>query len=658
MAAFSCICAPVAIAMALVAMVTTHTGVLASPPSPVIECASGNDNCTVTNGYGAFPDRSTCRVASAAYPTSENELFLVVSNASMKKQKMKAVSVYSHSIPKLSCPGGPSGAGLAISTMRLNRVVNVNAASMQMTVESGITLGSLINAAAQSGLALPHSPYWLGMTLGGLISTGSHGSSLFGKGSAVHEYVVGTRLVVPSKESINGYYARIVELGEDDPDLLAAKVSLGVLGVISQVTLQLQPMFKRSTSYRVASDTGFEETIAAFGSTTEFGDLTWYPSQAKVVYRDDSRVPTNTDGNGQNDFTGFRPQLSLVIATVRATEKAFESTRNASGKCVQAVTQVTTLMKTGMGLKNGNLLEFTGYPVIGYQNRMQSAGSCLNSSDDGLLTACGWDPRIRGLFFHQTTVSIPLSNISSFFADVKKLRDMYPTALCGTELYSGFLSRFIKSSTAYLGKTADSLDIDMTYYRPRDPATPRMYEDVLEEIEQMALFKYGGLPHWGKNRNVGFLGARAKFGSKGDKFVAAMGRYDPDGLFSSEWTDGILGLSGATVEIKRKGCALEGLCICSLDEHCAPGTGYFCRPGVVYTQARKTGVDSLRPKAERIPRRVRPKLLLLPSLSLRRFLLLSSVSSSLLPIRLSFPTAGLPAQMNRIVDDVLAVTKE
>ncbi|WOK99202.1 L-gulonolactone oxidase 2-like isoform X1 [Canna indica] len=580
---------PVAsLAVLLSTLSVTLLLVRGSPPGPVVVCRSGNANCTVTNAYGAFPDRSTCTVAAVTYPSTEQELLIAVSGASAKKQHMKAVTVYAHSMPKLTCPGGPGGQGLVISTSRLNRTVSVDVALARMTFEAGITLRALLDAAAASGLALPHSPYWQGVTLGGLLSTGSHGSSAFGKGSAVHEYVVGMRLVVPSPVAVDGYYAKIISLDEEDEELLAAKVSLGVLGVISQVTLQLEPMFKRSVTNRIVTDVAFEQTISSFAATTPYGDIIWYPSQAKVVYRDDFKLPITSQGQGLNDFLGFRAQSTLVIAATRATEELSELTGDANGKCAQSVIQVSTLTLAGMGLKNNNggLIDFTGYPVIGNQSDMMSAGSCLRSAPDGLLTACGWDPRFRGLFYHQTTISIPFANITGFVADVKQLRDANPSALCGTELYLGFFMRFVRNSTAFLGKTEDAVDIDITYYRSRDPLQPRLFEDVLEEIEQMALFKYNGMPHWGKNRNIAFLGMRDKLGAKLDKFLDVMQRYDSEGLFSSDWSDAVLGLNGKEVVVEGEGCALEGLCICSIDDHCAPGQGYYCRAGHVYGEAR------------------------------------------------------------------------
>ncbi|CAN6451869.1 unnamed protein product [Victoria cruziana] len=560
-----------------------------SPPGPVVRCNSGNSNCLVENAYGAFPDRSSCWVAAAAYPSTESELLRAVSDASSVNQKMKVVTRYSHSIPKLCCPGGPEGAGLVISTERLNRVVRVDVESMRMTVESGITLHELIEAVAGRGLALTHSPYWLGLTLGGMLGTGAHGSSLLGKGSAVHDYVVGMKIVVPtSSPDVDGYFAKIICLEEDDPDLLAAKVSLGVLGVISQVTLQLEPMFKRSITNELVGDGGLEDYVEQFGRTTEFGDITWYPSQRRLSRRVDFRVPLTEPGNGQNDYAGYRPLLSIFSESLRKTEEVIEATKNSIGKCLAAKAQVDAFHAIGTGLKNemGSPVEFTGYPVIGNHSMLQASGSCLFDKENGLLTACAWDPRIHGEFFQQITISIPLSSSSNFIRDVKKLRDMVPQSFCAIETYGGMLMRFGTASTAYLGKTTDVMVLEMTYYRDEDPGQPRLHEDVLEELEQIALFKYGGLPHWGKNRNIAFLGTREKLHGRIEKFVEVMKRFDPMGLFSSEWSDRALGIEENGLVIEKPGCALEGMCICSLDSHCAPDQGYFCRPGLVYAEAR------------------------------------------------------------------------
>lgn len=206
-----------------------------SPPEDPIKCTGTpkNTTCTITNSNGAFPDRSICRAAQAVFPTTEAELISAVANATFAKQKMKVATRYSHSIPQLVCPGGDQG--VIISTKYLNRTLVVNASAMTITVESGVTLKQLVNEAANANMALPYAPYWWGVTVGGIMGTGAHGSSLWGAGSQVHDYVVRLRIVSPAGAGEGYAKVRTLEIG--NPELDAAKVSLGVLGVISEVHL-------------------------------------------------------------------------------------------------------------------------------------------------------------------------------------------------------------------------------------------------------------------------------------------------------------------------------------------------------------------------------------------------------------------------------------
>ncbi|KAI3691156.1 hypothetical protein L2E82_49375 [Cichorium intybus] len=549
----------------------------AFPPPPPIQCTAGTTGCTLQNSYGIWGDRKDCLASNVIYPTTQQQLLSIVANAAKNKLKLKVVSKFSHTIPKFACPAAGNSSVL-ISTENYNSAIDIDVAGLTVTADAGVSLRDLINKVEDAGLSLVAAPYWEGVSIGGLISTGAHGSSWWGKGGAVHDHVVKIDVVVPAKE--NEGFAKILRLDAKNQLFNAAKVSLGTLGIISKVTLSLEKGFKRSITFNFTDDSVLEDAFMSHAKAHEFGDITWYPSKQTAVYRYDDRVPLTTKGDGTNDFLGFQSNLIVVSKSTRATEKKLEKSKNVKGKCAMASSFITYKKLIANGLKN-NLI-FTGYPVIGRQGKMQTSGSCLYSSSRDIVNSCAWDPRIDGLFFYETTAIFPAGKFRDFILDVKKLRDLNPDNFCGVDIYNGLLIRFIKASTAYLGQSTDSVVVDFNYYRADSATTPRLNQDVMEEVEQMAFLKYGARPHWAKNRKVAFLKVEKKYeGFNG--FVAAKMKMDPQNMFSSEWSDELLfGKKGEDFN----GCGLEGECVCSEHRHCSPTNGYFCQSGLVYKEAR------------------------------------------------------------------------
>lgn len=206
--------------------------IYAMPPPNPVRC--NHTGCTLYNSYGAWGDRKDCYVLNVTYPTTEEELRSAVAFANQYKLKLKVVTKFSHTIPKLACPSTASGNAILISTSNYNSGIKIDAANSVVTVDAGVGLRQMIDKVEEAGFSLVAAPYWEGVSVGGLISTGAHGSSWWGRGGAVHDHVVGVSLIVPAKESQG--YAKIIRLEEQDPLLNAAKVSLGMLGVISKVS--------------------------------------------------------------------------------------------------------------------------------------------------------------------------------------------------------------------------------------------------------------------------------------------------------------------------------------------------------------------------------------------------------------------------------------
>ncbi|GLJ49580.1 hypothetical protein SUGI_1051620 [Cryptomeria japonica] len=147
---------------------------------------------------------------------------------------------------------------------------------MAITVVAGVMMRDVIDAAAKEGLALPPMTYWDGISTTGVLSTRAHGSGILGKGSALHDYVRALTIVVPTTPTL-GYF-KLVSVAQGDECFNGVRLSLGVLGAISEITFGLEPMFKRY----------------------EFGDVTWYPAHGMVIWGRIDRVGVDVGGDGVN----------------------------------------------------------------------------------------------------------------------------------------------------------------------------------------------------------------------------------------------------------------------------------------------------------------------------------------------------------------------
>lgn len=123
-------------------------------------------------------------------------------------------------------------AGTLLSLDRLEGLVSHQ--GMLAAVRAGTRLSALGPALAAAGQEMLGLPDINKQTLAGALATGTHGT---GKGvTAIHGTVTAMRLVLPD--------GSIAECSRDErPELFhAARVGLGAFGVLSEVTLQNQPL--------------------------------------------------------------------------------------------------------------------------------------------------------------------------------------------------------------------------------------------------------------------------------------------------------------------------------------------------------------------------------------------------------------------------------
>lgn len=183
-----------------------------------------------TSTWSNWAGNQSCRPAEIHFPTSETEVCDIVAAAAKRSETVKAVGS-GHSFTPAALTTGH-----LVDLSGLSRLVDVDRAANRVTVQAGISIDELNHVLHGLGYALPNLGDIAYQTISGAVSTATHGTGRELGGIATR--IAGMRLVAGD--------GSVLDMSADHHATLldAARVGVGALGIMTQVTLDVVPAFR------------------------------------------------------------------------------------------------------------------------------------------------------------------------------------------------------------------------------------------------------------------------------------------------------------------------------------------------------------------------------------------------------------------------------
>jgi len=152
------------------------------------------------------------------YPNNIDEIIDIVK----KSEKIRVVGSGRSSNNICTCTD------TIINITNYNKIINIDIANKEITFESGVLFETLMEYAKKFNLTLPSLPDVKMATMGGILSTGSHGT--FQNGKNLSNYIVECELVKSD--------GSIVYIKETDELMKYVRISLGLLGILTKIKMK------------------------------------------------------------------------------------------------------------------------------------------------------------------------------------------------------------------------------------------------------------------------------------------------------------------------------------------------------------------------------------------------------------------------------------
>ncbi len=405
------------------------------------------------------------RPSQVYFPETETELQRLVEQATGTLRVVGA----GHSFP----PVAQSNETI-VSLERYTGIVDVDHSAKQVTVKSGTPLSDLTAGLADHGLMLENMGDINKQTIAGALATGTHGTGTdFG---IMATQASGLRLITAAGD--------VVDVS-DDNRFRFAQVSIGVLGVVSTVTLD------------VVADYQLQEQTFPASVDEVLADLS--------TYRDHRNF----------EFWWFPHTDTAFVKLLDTTTQAGQPSRMA------AIEE---------RLEN---LVWEGVCRVGH--RAPKLSSLLNkgvtttfSQSEQIGQARAIYPTTREVRFNETEYGVPRGDAAEVFRELRDVVEahnvMFPVE------FRDVAGDNIPLSPAY---NRDSTFVAVHAYHRRP------YEELIQDVEEI-FDQYDGRPHWGKHHTKSASDLESLY-PEWEAFRELQADLDPDALFCNPYLQTLFG---------------------------------------------------------------------------------------------------------------------
>lgn len=417
-----------------------------------------------------------CEPVAVEHPSNEDELVAAVKRAASAGRRVKAVGA-GHSFTDAALTDG-----VQLQLDRYSQILQINRDTNQVTVQSGISIATLNQELADRDLAMPNLGDIAYQSISGAISTATHGTGATLTGIAGQ--VVGLTL-------ITGDGSVVTCSRDEEPEIFhAARVGVGALGLISNVTLQCVPAFKLHAIEEPMRVDAVLADLDSYVDGNEHFEFFWVPHTGWALTKRNNR--TDAPVGGMTRWRFFKEKILLE--------------------------------NVAFGLVN-RLGRMRPSLIPRLQRLVPSSGKTEYVAQSHKIFASPRFVKFVEMEYAVPRAAVPeaLNRIRSFIDD-SGLRIGFPVEVRFTAPDDIPLSTASGRDTGYLAVHVYKGMPYEQYFRG--------VEAIMDSLE--------GRPHWGKLhfQTAATLAARYP---EWDRFQAVRRRLDADGRFANAYTDRVLG---------------------------------------------------------------------------------------------------------------------